>query len=144
KYTVIEASSTVREIPLETWIQNGINGEYAIFRYNMNESDSKKVVENARKFLGIPYDVQFHPSDNKMYCSELVYKAFDRALGVKIGKEENISKFIEKASKVKSQKLEKMISSRFRGKLPNHNLVTPVSQTDYLKRIKTTYDGKNE
>ena len=37
------------------------------------------------QFLGRPYDLTFDWSHDRMYCSELVYKVYDRALGIKIG-----------------------------------------------------------
>src|ERR1700704_3260231 len=36
------------------------------------------------QFLGRPYDLTFDWSDERMYCSELVYKVYDRALGINI------------------------------------------------------------
>jgi len=34
---------------------------------------------------GRPYDLAFEWSDDRLYCSELVFKLYDRALGVRIG-----------------------------------------------------------
>jgi len=36
-------------------------------------------------FLGKPYDPYSEWTDDQMYCSELVWKVFDRGLGVHIG-----------------------------------------------------------
>jgi len=43
--------------------------------------------------LGRPYDLTFDWSDDRMYCSELVYKIYDRALGIKIGELQRVRNF---------------------------------------------------
>lgn len=39
-------------------------------------ADIKKSVENAKAFIGLKYDFTFDPSDEEMYCSELVQKSY--------------------------------------------------------------------
>ncbi len=39
---------------------------------------------------GRRYDLFFEWSDSRIYCSELVWKAYDRALGIQIGKMQKI------------------------------------------------------
>ena len=36
-------------------------------------------------FRGRPYDLTFEWSDERIYCSELVWKIYERALGIEIG-----------------------------------------------------------
>lgn len=38
--------------------------------------DVKSSVERAKKFIGCKYDYTFDPSDDEMYCSELVQKSY--------------------------------------------------------------------
>jgi hypothetical protein len=45
----------------------------------------EKLRRAARGFAGRPYDLTFGWADDRIYCSELVWKAYDRALGVQIG-----------------------------------------------------------
>jgi hypothetical protein len=45
------------------------------------------------RYLGQPYDLTFDWSDDRMYCSELVYKIYDRALGIKIGSLQRVRDF---------------------------------------------------
>ena len=40
----------------------------------------------AKTWLGRPYDLRFRWDDQSLYCSELVYKLFDRGADVRIGK----------------------------------------------------------
>ncbi len=51
---------------------------------------TKKLRQAAAKFQGKPYDSYFEWSDNRMYCSELVWKIYDKGLGIRIGKLQKI------------------------------------------------------
>ncbi len=47
----------------------------------------------AMTYKGKNYDIYFEWTDNKMYCSELVWKIYKRATGIEIGSLETLSKF---------------------------------------------------
>jgi len=47
----------------------------------------------AEKLEGRPYDAAFGWSDDRIYCSELVWKLYDRALGLRIGKLQRLKEF---------------------------------------------------
>ena len=47
----------------------------------------------AERFQGRPYDLTFEWSDSRIYCSELVWKAFERALGIRIGSLQRLRDF---------------------------------------------------
>ena len=40
----------------------------------------------ARKYMGKNYDSYFEWSDERIYCSELVWKIYREALGIEVGK----------------------------------------------------------
>jgi hypothetical protein len=87
---VLEASATVRYTPLEKWIRHGQGHHYEIKRLHdsatlLTAPNILKLRRTAEGFLGRPYDLTFDWSDDRMYCSELVWKSYDRALGVRIG-----------------------------------------------------------
>jgi uncharacterized protein YycO len=44
-------------------------------------------------YEGRPYDLTFEWSDQRIYCSELVWKLYQRALGVRIGELQKIRSF---------------------------------------------------
>ena len=84
---VIEAVGPVRIIPLEQFIKNGIDSKYALIRLkDKNFKDFSAVANEAKKFLGKPYDFLYQFDDEHIYCSELVYKAFLNAAKIKIAK----------------------------------------------------------
>jgi len=88
---VFEAIRTVRYTPLKKWIDRGEGGHYVIKRLrNADRVMSSKAIEKlksvAANFQGKPYDLTFGWSDDHIYCSELVWKIYDRGIGVKIGR----------------------------------------------------------
>jgi uncharacterized protein YycO len=87
---VFEAASTVRYTPLDKWISRGQGKKYVLKRLKdastvLSESALRKLKETAKKIEGKPYDLTFEWSDEKIYCSELVWKMYHQTLGIKIG-----------------------------------------------------------
>ena len=87
---VFEAVSTVRLTPLDQWIARGTGRHFVVKRLRNAESVLTpaalgKLRAEARRFAGRPYDLTFGWADDRIYCSELVWKAYDRALGIQIG-----------------------------------------------------------
>jgi hypothetical protein len=46
----------------------------------------KKLWQAASKFEGKPYDSYFKWSEKRIYCSELVWKIYDRGIGIRVGR----------------------------------------------------------
>jgi len=87
---VFEAANAVRWTPLKEWIQRGIESHYVIMRLRTNKVLPPAAVECMRKSVGLyagkPYDMLFQWSDDKMYCSELVWKLYKRCAGIELGR----------------------------------------------------------
>jgi uncharacterized protein YycO len=47
----------------------------------------------ANKFMGKNYDLTFEWDDERIYCSELVYKIYKRGAGIEVGKLQKLSEF---------------------------------------------------
>jgi hypothetical protein len=95
---VLEASATVRYTPLKKWIERGSGHHYELKRLRdaattLTPEHISALDQSGARFLGRPYDPTFDWSDDRMYCSELVYKIFDRALGIKIGNLQRVRDF---------------------------------------------------
>jgi hypothetical protein len=95
---VYEAIKTVQYTPLKQWIARGIGGHYAVKRLrNADQILTPEAVVKLRKaaaaFQEKPYDLTFEWSDSRMYCSELVWKIFDRALGLQLGQLQKLREF---------------------------------------------------
>lgn len=84
---VFEAIDPVTYTPLARWIARGSGGHYVLKRLRtpLTAQQTTKLRDAAEAFRGRRYDLAFEWSDQRIYCSELVWKMYDRALGVRIG-----------------------------------------------------------
>jgi len=98
QFYVYEAVQPVKLTPLKEWINRGKNGHYVIKRLKnadqvLNNSTLTKMKQIGEYFKGKPYDIYFEWSDDKIYCSELVWKIYKQAADVEIGQLEKLSDF---------------------------------------------------
>jgi len=95
---VFEAIGPVQYTPLKRWINRGEGGHYVIKRLRnadrvMSSQAIKKLKSVAANFQGKPYDFTFNWSDDHIYCSELVWKIYDRGIGIQIGRLQKLRDF---------------------------------------------------
>lgn len=127
RWVVYEAIQPVVMTPLERWIQRGTNGHYVLKRWKDAETQIdmnaiSKLREALRPMVGRDYDGQFLWDDTKIYCSELVWKAYQRALGVELvplGKYRDFD--------LSHPEVKKLLAERFHGPVPLDESVMPPS-----------------
>ena len=95
---VYEAVEPVKLTPLARWIARGEGGRFVVKRLanadQLLTSDALIEMFNIGKtFEGKHYDLYFEWSDDRMYCSELVWKVFNRSLGIAVGELQTLSEF---------------------------------------------------
>lgn len=89
--SIIETGAIVRTVPLKDWIAKGQAGRVAVKRYHgLDGAKAKRIVATAASYKGAAYDPYFYMDDRRLYCSELVYKAYD-ANGIQVGKLETLA-----------------------------------------------------
>ena len=89
---VLEAVQTTRATPLVDWIGRGKGGDVAIYRLErLTEDQALSVTRAARSHFGKPYDLHFHASEDRLYCSELVQIAFRDGAAVTLGREQSLA-----------------------------------------------------
>lgn len=119
---VLEAVATVRCTPAEKWIARGVGRHYVVKRLKdgtvLTPDTTAKLEKAARTFEGRPYDLKFLWSDSRMYCSELVWKLFERVLGVRVGETEKLRDF-----DLSSAAVEAKIKERYGGTPPLDEIV---------------------
>lgn len=98
QWYVYEAIATVRFTPLQDWIKRGKNKHFVIKR--LKAANTILTVENLQAMKAVgetfknkQYDLYFEWSDNRIYCSELVWKIYHEATGVEIGALQTLDKF---------------------------------------------------
>ncbi len=118
---VIEAIGKVSRTPWKAWKRRGLGGKVTILRpHGLDVDTTARVVGQARALLGKRYDAKFGWGDDRIYCSELVYKAFERGAGVKAGR-------LQRVRDLDLTLIEKAVVARY-GKIPwDLELVTPDS-----------------
>jgi len=95
---VFEAVEPVKTTPLPEWIARGAKGHVAIKRLRnadqlLDRDAIQRMLEEGRAFNGKHYDLRFEWSDDRIYCSELVWKIYNRALGIELSGLETVSDF---------------------------------------------------
>jgi len=87
---VYEAVGPVKFTSVDEWIDRDPDKHFVVKRLKnaktiLTKGNLERLARTAATFKGKPYDFVFNWSDEKIYCSELVWKIYYRALGVEIG-----------------------------------------------------------
>jgi hypothetical protein len=123
---VFEAIATVRYTPLEAWIKRGAGGHVVVKRLKDRAALTPAAVERlrqaARQMEGRPYDAAFGWQDDRIYCSELVWKAYERALGIRLGELQELREVDLTAPEVRNK-----LRERYGNDVPLHEPVIAPS-----------------
>ncbi|MBB1517953.1 YiiX family permuted papain-like enzyme [Aquipseudomonas guryensis] len=128
---VYEASAWVKYTPLAEWIARGEGGHYVLKRLReadrlLDESALRRLRAEAAPFAGRRYDLTFEWSDQRLYCSELVWKIYQRALGLEIGGLQQIRDFDLNSAAVRSKMRE-----RYGDQVPlDEQVISPAAMFD--------------
>lgn len=140
QFYVFEAIQPVKTTPLDKWVARGENGHYVIKRLkNADQVLTFKTLEKMKiegqKFNGKNYDLTFEWSDDKIYCSELIWKIYQRATGIEIGKLEKLSDF-----DLTNEAVKKKMKERYGDKIPLDEIVispAAIFDSELLKTVKS-------
>lgn len=134
KWIVIQAIGPVTETPWQTWIDQGRDKRYTVFR--LREPYRAKIpafIQAAQSFEGLPYDIHYDLDDSAIYCSELIYKAFRRTTGQELGR-------LQTLGELKWQPHVEVIKQIEGGKVPlDRKMITPrsLSEATQLEKVYT-------
>lgn len=138
---VIEAIGPVRYISLKKWLNQGDRGRFTQMRLKeVSQEQIAKAVTEAESMLGRPYDIQYELDDQKIYCSELVYKAYLRGAEIEVGDKEELGNLRWRGQ-------EEFIRAITGGDLPlGRVMVTPasVARNSRLKLMYSTFPARKE
>jgi len=95
---VCEAVQPVKYTKIDKWLARDKNCSYVLKR--LKDSD-KVLTENvllsmrktAGEYIGKDYDGTFEWSNDRLYCSELVWKIYQRTTGLEVGKLQKLKDF---------------------------------------------------
>jgi len=135
-YVVYEAIQPVKLTPLKDWIARGTNGHYVVKRLKnaeqiLTSEILKGMKEVGNEYKNKDYDIYFEWSDDKIYCSELVWKIYQRTTGIEIGQLEKLNSF-DLSDPVVKEKIEE----RFGNSLPlDETVISPSAMFDSDKLV---------
>ena len=138
KTYVYEAVQPVKLTPIDQWIKRGVNSNYVVLRSKKSISNEGllKMKEYGLKQLGKGYDLKFQWSDDKMYCTGLVYKVFEH-VGISLSEKHTFKQYNLNGESVKHA-----IKKRYGNNINlNETVVTPVDlrESDKLKVVFDNY-----
>lgn len=142
---VYEAVQPVKITKLEDWILRDENEHYFVKRLKnsdniLTDENITKLKDTGKRFLGKNYDIYFEWSDDKIYCSELVWKMYKEALNIEIGELQHLKDF-DLTNKIVKDKMKE----RYGDKIPiNETVISPESifNSDKLETIALKTQNK--
>ncbi len=138
---VYEAVQPVKLTPLEKWIDRGKDNHFVVKRLkNHNEILTSNVLKKMKvigeKFKGKDYDLYFEWSDERIYCSELVWKIYKEAANIEIGNLQRIMEF-----DLSHPVIQEKIKERYGAKLPKEELVISPGEMFNSEMLFTVYSN---
>lgn len=135
-YYVFEAVQPVKLTPLA----RGKDGKFVIKRLKnadkvLTQSTIEKMKKIGDQFKGKNYDLTFEWSDDKIYCSELIWKIYQQATGLEIGKLQKLKDF-----DLTDNAVQLKMKERYGDKIPmNETVISPAAifESELLTTIKS-------
>ncbi|MGK2858694.1 MAG: YiiX family permuted papain-like enzyme [Thermoanaerobaculia bacterium] len=131
KALVYEAVQPVKLTPLAEWVKRGESGHFVAKRLRnadtlLTPKNLKRLKAEGRRFQGKSYDLYFEWSDDRIYCSELVWKMYHGALGIEVGRTQRLEEFDLSNAAVQAK-----IRERWKGSPPKDEVViSPAAMFD--------------
>lgn len=141
KTYVYEAVQPVKMTLLSDWITHGEDSKYVVKRLeNADKILSKEVVAKMKSygttFNNKDYDVYFEWSDEKIYCSELVWKIYKEGANIELCNLQKLKEFNLDHPKVKY-----ILNERYGKDIPYEESVVAPSQIVDSKKLITVFDN---
>lgn len=98
EWYVFEAVQPVTVTPLAKWVKRGKDAHYVVKRLKdadqvLTADVQQQMLREGNKMRGKNYDLHFEWSDKRIYCSELVWKLYDRSAHVQVGELQQLKDF---------------------------------------------------
>ncbi len=125
---VLEAIQPVRFTPLKAWLDHGENGHYVVKRTKQPLAPAAiaRLHRHAKDYLGKPYDLTFEWSDDRIYCSELVWKLYKQAANIELAPLSRLGSF-----KLDAPVVQQKLKARYGGHIPlDEPVVAPSALFD--------------
>ena len=127
KPMVWEAIGPVLKTPFAEWEKHGVNDHVVIKRLKDSAPLTREHIVAMRaegeKEMGRPYDLRFSMDEEYIYCSELVWKVYERGAGLSVGTIERFGDMDFSGAEAR-----RVLKERFGSAFPgDQEVITPAS-----------------
>ncbi|MFT3793196.1 YiiX family permuted papain-like enzyme [Flavobacterium sp.] len=136
---VFEAIQPVQKTPFAQWVKRGKNGTYVVKRLKdekvLTPEVLAKMQQIGKRFAGKNYDLTFEWSDDRIYCSELVWKIYQRAAGIEVGRLQKLKDF-----DLSSKAVQAKMKARYGNRIPkNETVISPAAifESELLETVRS-------
>ncbi|CAN5399661.1 YiiX family permuted papain-like enzyme [soil metagenome] len=139
---VCEAVQPVKITPFKEWIKHGKDSKYIVRRLKdaatvLTPEVLEKMKKASDQYIGKNYDIYFGWSDEKIYCSELVWKVYKQGAEIEVGKLQKLKDF-----DLSSKEVKEVMQERYGSHIPlEEEVISPQSifESDMLITVEDTY-----
>lgn len=128
EWQVFEAVQPVKLTPLARWVARGKDGHFVVKRLRdaataLTPTALARLHAAGQPLLGHEYDLAFNWSDKQIYCSELIWKVYDRGLHRQLGRLQQLRDFDLSQPAVQAK-----LRERYGNRLPlSEPVISPAS-----------------
>jgi hypothetical protein len=131
RWFVYEAVGPVKFTPLDEWTARGNGGHFVVKRLRAAVPVARMRTVSER-YHGKPYDFYFEWSDQRIYCSELVWKVYKEAAGVEVGRLQRLRDF-----DLSSPEVRRKLAERYGRRIPlDEPVISPAAMFESDKLIE--------
>lgn len=136
---VYHAVEPVQKSTLAQFLAYSADGNYTVKRLKdktpLTAANQQKMCKMAQSLLGKHYDIYFDWKDDEWYCSEFVWKLYDRNCKVRLGELKELKEYDLSSPVVKG-----VMEKRYGDKIPyNEKMVSPqdIFNSSLLEEVGT-------
>jgi len=122
----------VGEVPLWIAVARGRGARFAVYRLKDTlQHHVPAFIRALEKYRGKPYDFQYRLDDDRIYCSELVFKGYRDATGAELGQ-------VKTLGELNWKPYEKILRVSGNGEIPlDRAIITPrhLSESEFLEKV---------
>jgi hypothetical protein len=138
---VFEAVQPVKFTPLKDWISHGKENHFVVTRIKnaskiLTPETLQKMKSYGKQMNNKDYDSYFEWSDDKIYCSELVWKIYKNGAGIELCPLQKLKDFNLKDPKVKT-----ILAERYGNQIPLEESVVAPSNLENAKTVTKIIDN---